>query len=166
VDGSSRARASIFFLLLTAPITVWAVIVMPAYWAEADWPGSLVWAIANAFPLVKKDIGATGEITSAIVAAAILTLLPRNDFNKNVAAAIVALLTYGAYIQMTIFFSNSSGMSLIRANFPTSDQVSEARAAILALISSVRTSSLFIFCSIVGLNIAPLKEAVKSRAKP
>lgn len=160
-----KVGTAAFFSLLSVPILAWTVIVLLAWIIPTELPALVVWAIVRAFPLVRQDIGIVGEITPAVLAASVLALVPALRPDQKAIGVLLAAVTYILYMQMALFFSSPYGVSLIEAHFDGATNIADAKKTLLNLISNIRTSSLFILSSIIGLNIDPIAKTIANKAK-
>lgn len=146
-------KTAAFYGLLSLPIILWAVLFLPIYiLPSSDLSTHILSSIVDASKIIGADISIFGEVTPAILAGAIIALSPGSKQNINLAAIFIAVLSYIFFLQLTIFFTSGQGAGVISATW---DQPDEPRKALLGAISNIRTMTIVIAASIIGLKIKP-----------
>jgi hypothetical protein len=149
-------RTIVFYALLSIPIVIWVIFVLPnsvvtffpnAYLIST----AAVQAAVSASPLIAGDISIFGELSPIILAGSIIALLPDSHGRLNVYALAVALVGYLMFLHLSIYFSTGGGAGLISsADF---HDIQRARETLLALVSNVRIMIIVVAGAIIGINV-------------
>lgn len=158
-------KTTALYALMCAPLLFWALLVVPEY-ASVEWPDRfsfgdyvssvIVRAVVYAAPLISGDISIFGEITPVLFAGAIIALLPPSKGGVALPAVVLAALVYLTCIHLGYFFSNDAGYNILSATYPdqgSHPDIHDAQKVVLSLISNIRTTSLVILGTILGLRV-------------
>jgi hypothetical protein len=169
--GLNKTAAAVYGLL-TIPILVWALLVLPndaTLYAPDRFPsaymisGSVVQAIVGASPLVASDISIFGEITPIIMAGAIIALLRSSREAPRVPAICLAIVAYLLFLHLSIYFYSGPGADLLSSVF---DNIEKPQKSLLSLVANVRVMVIVIAGAMLGLTIkngSKLEAANESR---
>ena len=140
-----------FYGLLILPIIAWAILVIPHYVFGADEvSAAVVGAVAYVSPIITGDLSLFGELTPAILATAIITLLPSGNTKVSLLAIAIILVGYVLFIHLSIFFSSGPGSALLAANFPDPTQ---AQRTIVTVVSNVRVMEIVTAAALFGFKL-------------
>jgi hypothetical protein len=147
-------KIAAFYGLLSVPIILWAILVLPIYFsAGPDLSSNLVYGIVAVSPIVGGDVSLFGEVTPVVLAGAIIALLPNTKQDIKLIAIFMAILSYVLFVHLTIFFTSGPGVGLISANW---DKIDEPRKILLGVMSNIRVMAIVIAASIVGFKVKPV----------
>jgi hypothetical protein len=145
-----------FYALLSIPIVIWAIFVLPnsvvSFFPNAYLISrTAVQAVVSASPLVAGDISLFGEFSPIILAGSIIALIPDSHGRLNVYALAVALVGYLLLLYLSVYFSTGAGAGLIAsADF---HDIQRARETLLSLVSNVRIMIVVVGGAIIGINV-------------
>jgi hypothetical protein len=152
--GGPRVQTIAFYALLLLPALVWAAIALPEYlFNSPELSSAVTHLLVAASPVVSKDISIFGEVTPVILAGAIIALLPKTP-GSNIAAIILAAVTYILYINLGLFFAGNHGEAVLASKLTEGTPAyAEANKTILSFVSNVRIMALVVAGSIIGLKV-------------
>lgn len=137
-----------FYSLLSLPICVWGLMVLPNAGAESSSQisSAIIKTIVAMSPIVGGDLSIFGEVTPVLLAGSIIALAP-NASNRNYYALILCLLSYALFVHLSVYFTAGFGSVVLSQNW---GDTSSAQKVILNLISNVRVMTIVIAASILG----------------